>query len=231
MPRSFTRATSLAALAVVLTATARVACARGSASELEAAVRVVPDDTAAVARLLASARAIDPLLCELVVRQVDMHASWSHWGPLSGNPLEKDSSAAALIEWIQDEHTDPSVVPRLRDAMTDSDGCVRRVAGSFLGRVEHPAAVDALLSGLDEASAETRVVAAIGLGLSEKPRAVDPLVRRLGDQSAAVRRAAAWALGAIDDVAALLPLIDVLSKDVDPRVRQAAAWAIGEIDS
>jgi HEAT repeat protein len=160
-----------------------------------------------------------------------MHGWWSRWGPLSGNPLEVDSASAALVAWIQRDHTDPALVPLLRAAMRDTDRCVRRVAGSFLGRVQHPNAVAVLLAALDDQNAETRVVAALGLGLSEnaEANALEPLVRRLRDDSPAVRRAAAWSLGSLEATGALVALIEVLGRDADPRVRQAAAWALGKI--
>jgi HEAT repeat protein len=191
---------------------------------------VVPDDTLALTRLLGTVRGVDPFLCELATRAVDMHGSWSHWGPFESNPLERDSVSAALIDWIQTSHTDPAVIPRLRTAMRDSDACVRRIAGSFLGRVEHPGAVEALLAALDDPNPDTRVVALIGLGFAEKPQTLEALSRRLRDDSPAVRRVAAWALGALESAEALPALIEVLQRDTDPRVRQAAAWAIGEID-
>lgn len=190
---------------------------------------IVRDDTTSLARLLDGVRGVNPLACELATRSVDMHGWWSNWGDLSGNPLETDSASAALIFWIQHKHNDPAVVPRLSAAMRDADRCVRRVAGSFLGRVQHPNAVSALLGALDDANADTRHVAAIGLGVAEAPTALQPLIRRLRDESAVVRRGAAWALGALEDREALLPLIELLQRDTDPRVRQTAAWAIGEI--
>jgi hypothetical protein len=210
-----------------------VACARDG--NAQTATRTVRDDTASVARLLASVRGSDPLLCEMAIRNVDMNGWWSH-GPGDGGPLEMDSTSNALIRWIQRKHADPAVVPRLRAALRDSDACVRRVAGSFLGRVDHATATVALLSALDDANADTRTVAVLGLGLSdERSQATagvtEALLRRLRDESAAVRRSAAWALGAIEAQQALLPLIDLLGKDTDPRVRQAAAWAIGQLKS
>jgi hypothetical protein len=218
----------------LLLAASLSACVREGNAQ-SAAATIVRDDTASVARLLQSVRGADPLFCELVTRSVDMHGWWSRWGPLSSNPLEIDSSSAALIAWIQREHKDPAVVPRLRSALRDQDACVRRVAGSFLGRVEHPSASAALVAALDDASAETRYVAALGLGLSDESTpptgVVEPLVRRLRDDSPQVRRAAAWALGALEASGALTSLIEVLGRDADPRVRQAAAWALGRLQS
>jgi HEAT repeat protein len=204
-------------------------CASESSAQVASAA-VVRDDTASVLRLLDGVRGVNPLACELATRSVDMHGSWSRWGSLGGNPLEVDSASAALIAWIQRDHKDPAVVPRLRAAMRDNDRCVRRVAASFLGRVEHPSAVSALLSALDDTNADTRYVAVIGLGVAdEPPGALQPLLGRLRDESPAVRRVAAWALGTLEDRQALAPLIELLERDTDPRVRQAAAWAIGRI--
>jgi hypothetical protein len=206
------------------------ACARdGNAQTAQPAAR---DDTASVTRLLAAVRGSDPLLCEMAVRNVDMHGWWSN-GPSSA--LETDSASTALIVWIQQKHDDPAVVPRLRAALRDGDACVRRVAGSFLGRVDHPSASAALMAALDDASVDTRTVAVLGLGLAdERTRKVagvaDALMRRLRDESATVRRSAAWALGSIEAREALVPLIDLLGRDADPKVRQAAAWAIGQLN-
>lgn len=232
MTSKVSRVAGASACTLIALATVGAACTREGAAQPAAtptSTAVIADDSAALARLLSAVRGVDPLLCELATRSVDMHASWSHWGPLGDNPLEVDSAATVLLAWIQRDHSDPNVVPRLRAAMGDPDACVRRVAGSFLGRIDHPSATTALLAALDDARAETRSVAALGLGLSEKPAAIAPLVKRLKDESAAVRRASAWALGSLEAQAALLPLIESLERDPDARVRQAAAWALGEL--
>ena len=213
-------------LAIVL----GVACARdGSAQSAGVSKPLVRDDTVSLARLLSTIRGVDPLLCELAVRQVDQHGSWSRWGPMSGDPLETDTASAALIRWIQNDHNDPAVVPRLRTAMRDGDACVRRVAGSFLARVEHPSATSALIDGLDDARADVREVAAYGLGMAEYKGGVDLLIARLKDGTPAVRRASAWALGSIEAKRAVPPLMEVLARDSDAQVRQTAAWEIGNI--
>jgi hypothetical protein len=206
-----------------------VACARDGNAQSVRADRIVPDDTAAVARLLVAVRGAPPLYCEMATRNVDMHGSWSRWGPMGGDPLETDSASAAMLSWIQRTHNDPAVVPRLRVALRDDDACVRRIAGSFLARVEHPTAVSALLAALDDAKAETREVAAYGVGMAEYASAIEPLIDRLKDNAPAVRRAAAWALGSIEAKKAVPALMTLLAGDPDARVRQAAAWAIGSI--
>ena len=216
--------------AVTLVVAVSIACATDSNAQTAVeSGRLIPDDTVSIARLLNTVRGVDPLLCEMATRSVDMHGSWSMWGPISGDPLTIDSSSAALLTWIQQRHNDPAVVPRLRTALRDADPCVRRVAGSFLSRVRHPSALSALLNGLDDAKPETREVAAFGLGMVEYAAAIDPLLARLRDDSPRVRRAAAWALGQRDVKRAVTPLMDLLARDADPKVRQTAAWAIGSI--
>ena len=223
-------ATAGVALAVVLLPAAAVCTQEGSAQTGAGVVTIPGDDTASIARFMSSVRGVNPLLCELATRTVDGHNGWSRWGSPGSDPLELDSASAALISWIQREHNDPAVVPRLRTWLRDPDACVRRIAGSFLARVDHPSAEAELIAALEDASAETRQSAAIGLGLSEKPgRAVEPLMRRLRDDSPLVRRSAAWALGELEATEARPPLIETLSRDSDPRVRQAAAWALGKI--
>jgi len=219
----------LAAVLVAVSAVPLIARSdrHGRAEAPESTRPIVPDDTASLARLLRSVRGVDPLLCEIAVRNVDMHGWWSNWGPISGDPLEMDSTSAATIHWIQQEHNDPRLVGPLTAALRDPDGCTRRVAGSFLGRVHHPSAQAALLGALNDPSASTRASAAIGLGLGEHHAAVQSLIARLRDSDPAVRRASAWALGAIEDKAAVEALTSALARDADARVRQTAAWALG----
>jgi len=219
------RRLTLGTAAVV--AIAALACATDSSAQVTS--RIERDDTTAVARLLSVVRGVDPMLCELATRTVDMHGSWSRWGPLTDNPLHTDSAAAAVLDWIQRSHNDPALVPRLRNGMRDVDACVRRISGSFLGRVDHPSATAALIEALDDGSPETRYVAAMGLGMGEHQVGVEPLMRLLRDASPPVRRASAWALGSMEALPAREALIDLLSRDPDPKVRQVAAWALGRI--
>ena len=222
--------TRLSALAVAAAVVAAVACASEGNAQSRSREPIVVDDTASLSRLLAAVRGSDALLCEMAVRNADQRGWWGHWASMSGNPLDHDTASAAIIMWIQREHNDPAVVPRLRAAMRDADGCVRRVAGSFLGRVRHPTAITALIDALGDANASTRHVATIGLGLADAREGVAPLVRALRDQDAAVRRGAAWALGSIGERSAEEPLISLLERDPDARVRQAAAWALGQLN-
>jgi HEAT repeat protein len=209
-----------------------VACTDSNAqgaAQIRAAVGGSRDDTAAVSKLLAVVRGADPVVCELTVRAADMHGSWSSWGPISGDPLVMDSSAAALLNWVQRRHTDPSVVPALRAGMQSDDRCVRRLASSLLSRVRHPSVAGVFESALGDRNAGTREAAAFGLGMLEAPSATDPLIEHLHDDSPAVRRAAAWALGQMESKQAMPGLVNLLARDSDPRVRQTAAWAMGNI--
>jgi hypothetical protein len=228
MRARFSPATAGFALAIVglpLTAV----CTRDGSAQTRAGVVTMPgDDTASFARFMNTVRGVSPMLCELAIRSVDGRHGW--WNGSGSDPLEVDSTAAALIDWAHRKHTDPTVVPRLAAWLRDSDACVRRIAGSFLARVDHPSAEAVLLAALGEANADTRLSAVIGLGLSEKSsRVIEPLLRRLRDDSPLVRRSAAWALGEHEATEAMSPLIELLGRDPDPRVRQAAARALGEI--
>lgn len=189
----------------------------------------VADDAAMLTQLLGAVRGASPLFCELAIRSVDGRTWWGGSGAGPGGALEVDSASAAVIRWVHERKRDGRIVPRLTSVMRDPDACVRRVAGSLLGHIEHPAASAALLAALDDESSDTRSVAALGLGMAETRTAVQPLVRRLRDASPSVRRSAAWALGEIEDKAAMLPLIELLERDGDARVRQAAAEAIGKV--
>src|SRR4051812_3751775 len=151
------RVATLTFATTLIVAIAAMACASDSSAQTRALRKpIVKDDTSSVMRLLEVVRGVDPMLCELATRTVDMHGSWSRWGDLGDNPLHTDSSAAAVLDWIQHSHNDPALIPLLRAGMHDPDSCVRRISGSFLGRVDHPAASEALLVALDDPNAGTR---------------------------------------------------------------------------
>ena len=204
-----------------------VACANDSnAQTME---RIVPDDTAAVSKLLAVVRGSTPLVCEMAARAADGRGSWMNWGSVGGSPLVIDSASAALLDWVHRAHNDPALVAPLRTAMREDDLCVRRVSASLLAHVDHQAARDALRAALDDAKAGTREVAALGLGMAHVESASDALERKLSDETPAVRRAVAWALGELEVKKSIPALIHVLARDPDASVRQAAAWAIGSM--
>ena len=84
----------LGTLSLALLVAASACASEGNAQTSGAAI--VRDDAASVTRLLDAVRGSDPLLCELATRDVDMHGSWSRWGPLGGSPIESDSASAAM---------------------------------------------------------------------------------------------------------------------------------------
>jgi HEAT repeats len=222
---------SAAVVIVGAVVVATIACATdGDAQPSGHPTRVIADDTAALARLLRVVRGSDPLVCEMATRNADMHGHWSMWDLPHGNPLEVDSASGALLDWIQNEHNDPALIPVLRAGLRDGDACVRRVSAAFLGRVKNRAASEALVSALEDQTADTRRVAALGLGMSDDTVGVAQLTRHLRDDSPSVRRAAAWALGEMKATQAEDALISLLTSDPEPLVRQAAAWALGHLE-
>src|SRR5258708_8576318 len=94
-----------------------IACANNSDAQGAERIRVIPDDTAGIVKLLDVVRGANPLVCEMATRTAEMRGSWAMWGPLSGGPLVMDSVSAGLLDWIQHRHNDPAVVPRLSAAM------------------------------------------------------------------------------------------------------------------
>ena len=116
---------------VIAAAVVGLACARDSSAQSRALRKPVEkEDPAAVTRLLDVVRGVDPVLCELATRTVDMHGSWSRWDLRSDNPLQTDSASAAILDWIQHPHNDPALVPALSAGMRDQDACVRRISGN-----------------------------------------------------------------------------------------------------
>jgi len=119
-------------------------------------------------------------------------------------------------------------VPKLTQAIGDSDGDVRRAGCEVLGAIGDPEAVPALIQALRDSNAVVRESAGWGLGAIGDPQAVSALIKALGDKNENVRGAAAWALGAIGDPQAVPALTERL-QDESGYVRKAAQDAIQQI--
>lgn len=200
---------------------------------LSAQRREVVVDSASVASVLSAVRGASPVLCELAARSVEQHWGWGGWGGGVGPwsiRAPRDGGVRAAIEAINSEKLPASVIPLLAQSLGDADACVRRVAAPMLGRIDLPAALQALRAALRDDQAATREAAAIGMGYSENAAAIPALLAGLQDSVARVRVACALALGEIEDRRAIGALVRVLREDRDEDVRAAAAWALGEIE-
>jgi HEAT repeat protein len=189
-----------------------------------------PSDTARLRRLLQSARGANATMCELAATTVDGRSGWwsGHDGGFrAGGSV--DSLGRDVVAWIQHRDVDVSAVPMLRDALSDPDWCVRRLAAPLLGRVRDRAASQAMLAALGSSDAGVREMGALALGFADDTSSVAPLVQRLRDDVPRVRATAAWALGSIEGREVVRPLIDAL-RDSDPMVRASVAFALGEVE-
>jgi hypothetical protein len=189
-------------------------------------------DSTRVRRLLESARGVNPLLCDLAARTVDGRSGW--WSGSEGvlaTSGSGDSIAGDVVTWVQHREVDASAVPMLRDALSDADACVRRLAAPLLGRIRDRSASQAMLTALAATDATVREMGALALGFADDSAAVAPLERRLRtDTSPRVRATAAWALGEIERPESARVLVEAL-QDADALVRRSAAHALGEIEN
>jgi HEAT repeat protein len=104
-------------------------------------------------------------------------------------------------------------------------------AAAALGRIEAPAATDALLQQLPRAGSSRLRASIVGaLGSKPDPRSRDAVLGAAGDKEQEVRRAAAESLGTLsatlynDQVRQQLETL--AAKDPAPEVRRAAVQAI-----
>lgn len=189
-----------------------------------------PTDAERATRLLQAARGSNVAMCEIAAQTIDGRFGWSSdaYGDWRAGGAA-DSLARDVVAWVQRHQVDATAVPVLRDAIADSDACVRRLAAPLLGRVRDASAYQAMVDALRSADAGVREAGALALGFADDPRSVAPLSERLRDDSPRVRATAAWALGEVDLPAVVRPLIGALA-DSDALVRQAAARALGEVE-
>ncbi len=204
----------------------------GRASELFEAWRApepaAVQDSTQVAQLLAKVRGLDPTICQLVRRSLDNR--FGNW--YGGNFMYDPAGLGAvdlLTDWNQKSVVRTTVVPVLRRALSDPDGCVRYTAAQLLGRAQVSDLVAELRSELASSSATTREAALLALGHHDKPAGVEAAQRALRDSDLSVRIAAAWALGMIEHRDAVEALSEHAA-DPDVRMRRTVAWALGTIE-
>jgi hypothetical protein len=180
-----------------------------------------------VRALLAAARGTNVVACQLAAATVDGH-SWSS-SDRDFHPGDASDSIAGNVARAVHSDVEPAALPVLREALSDTDWCVRRLAAPLLGRVHDPAAVQAMVASLASSDAVTREMAAMALGFAEDAGTIPQLVAKLKDDAPRVRATAAWALGEIDHKDAARPLIGALG-DADPLVRESVVRALGEVE-
>jgi len=130
---------------------------------------------------------------------------------------------------------DKGAVPRLTEALKDTNAFLRCEAAEDLGQVGPPArdALAALRLALDDPDAHVRVYAALALGRIDKDDklALPALLAGLKEKAGPVRRAAVAALAELAprDGAAVPELLRALTDDPDKVVRAGAAFALGRV--
>ncbi|HSM36402.1 MAG TPA: HEAT repeat domain-containing protein [Longimicrobiales bacterium] len=184
-------------------------------------------DAGSLEEVLAAARGLDGLACELAARGVQQ-GIWFGGRRSHGRLTRPDASAATLEAGFRAARTQEGARV-LIGSLLDEEGCPPRLALSLLDHAEPKGASALLRPILADTDPERRRRATLGIGAvdSEGDRVV--LEELLNDGSPDVRIAATWALGEIEDAAAIPALTRVLADDADPRVRGAAAQALGEI--
>ena len=154
-----------------------------------------PADTTAVRTLLASVRGANAVICELASQTIENGGGWGY----SDLRTPVDNAVRNALSVVRRGHVPPQAVGMLTAALSDDDGCVRRVAAPLLGRINTPAAVSALRESLGSENPQTRAAAAVGLGYTNNHGVVPTLTRLLReDRDPGVRAAAAWAIGSIE---------------------------------
>ena len=154
-----------------------------------------PPDTTAVRTLLTAMRGSNAVICELASQTIENGGGWGY----SELRTPVDNAVRNALSVVRRGHVPPQAVGMLAAALSDEDGCVRRVAAPLLGRINTPAAVAALREALGSGNAATRAGAAVGLGYTNNHGVVPALTRLLReDRDPGVRAAAAWAIGSIE---------------------------------
>ena len=198
----------------------------------QAMARTAVGDSARVRQLLESARGVNGLVCDLAARTVDGRSGWwSGSDAVAAISSSGDSLARDLVTWMHHREIDAVAVPVLRNALADTDPCVRRLAAPLLARIRDRSARQAMLAALSAGEASVREMGALALGFAGDTSGVAPLERQLRDDSSPrVRATAAWALGEIERPESARVLMDAL-RDADASVRRSAAHALGEIEN
>jgi hypothetical protein len=200
----------------------------GTKQQLAVSTRMAEAQEEHAGALLDAARGANPLLCRLATRTLQ-----NRWGGLDARipgPESIGEPGDAAFEWAVSADLQPSTAPRLRAALADPDGCVRRTAAALLGQLEVASLGTELRAELASGNASTRHAALLALGHAGHRGDVAAATAALADVDHAVKLAAVWALGRIGDRASVPQLVNTLG-DSDAVIRATAAYALGATES
>jgi HEAT repeat protein len=140
-----------------------------------------------------------------------------------------DVPMALKMKLLKETRSDVAV-PRLVEAIDNSDYWVRLSAAEALGNIGSEAAIPVLLKAIEDSSCLVRWSAIEALGNIRSETAIPALLKAIEDSDDGVRQKAAKALGNIGSDAAIPALLKAI-EDSDYGVGQSAAEALGNIGS
>ncbi len=218
-----------AALALGVTAVAAARSDGGSFSSSNAGIVASAHheglDSAHVAQMLATLRAADPLICELLVDRIGNY--WDNENDGIGRLVDARTLQAAK-DSARGRISSKGAQALLLATMGDDDPCVRQLAGEWLGRSAIP--TDQLIQRLADPSQRVREVAAFALGVGHREHGAASrraLERLAGDGEAHLQAMAVWALGEAEDTASL-PVLRRALQSTTSAVQLAAIAAVAE---
>jgi HEAT repeat protein len=121
-------------------------------------------------------------------------------------------------------------ITALLNALTDSNGNVRRHAANALGKLGSEGVIPALLNAIEHSNADVRGNAAYALGQLGSEAAIPALLNAIKDSDYLVRHRAAYALRQLGSEAAIPGLLNALT-DSNGNVRRHAANTLGDLGS
>ncbi|PSN18048.1 hypothetical protein C7271_14570 [filamentous cyanobacterium CCP5] len=182
---------------------------------------------------------VEPLLNMLQDDQLDWEARWFAARGLAA--FDRPETVEALLRILahgQEEELreaagealsqiGPSAVMALSSQLHRLDQ--KKIAGTALTRIHHPAAIAPLLQLVEDEDADIRQQVMASLGTYRQPDATHALLKALADRSASVKIEAIKALAVRHDLAPGYGLSDRLQRCLDDENAQVVTAAIGAL--
>jgi HEAT repeat protein len=184
-------------------------------------------DSGRVAKVLADLKAMDPLLCGLLVDQIGNF--WSNgdrggYGVLADAPPKSYAARDSLFS-----HTsDPKAIALLLTQLKEETSCARRGAAKLLGR--STIATSRLVELMNDPSPRIQEAAAYAIGEAERYDARAALEARMTSTSEPLAAMAAWGLAEMRDSVSDATFLRALSSR-HARVRIAGARGLGDSEN